>query len=283
MAALVQAARQAVCLAMAGARRPAHWMAGLISCLPQECRLEFSFSTGLKFSPRRPFRIVALSGDPAERLWVDNYSNVTVLELDNGAAFEPTPIDGWAQLIERALSTGRIPFLAEQLSNRRFDLTLDDLPALGLQLLEELDALEFHGVLGPNEVPKHRSAKLGPRAHAAHRQFEKDYETVGATAAATGSTCHDPNSPRILELLEHLDDLVYEAIGGRAQAIQELQAAWPKVLGELGEDLLAESREQYLRYALSVWQECADAGSVRDPGRAIQALDVLSLLFGDGM
>ena len=52
-------------------------------------------------------------------------------------------MDGWARLIERTLSTGRIPFLAEQLSKRRFDLTLDDLPALGLQLLEDLDALEF--------------------------------------------------------------------------------------------------------------------------------------------
>ena len=88
MAALVQAAREAVCLAVAGACRPAQLMAGLFSCLPPECRLEFSFSTGLKFSPRRPFRIVALSGDPAERLWVGSYSNVTVLELDNEGRLE---------------------------------------------------------------------------------------------------------------------------------------------------------------------------------------------------
>ena len=54
-------------------------------------------------------------------------------------------------------------------------------------------------------------------------------------------------------------------------------------LGGLGEDLLIESREQYLRYALSVWEECVDAGSIRNPTRAIQALDVLCLLFGDGM
>jgi len=47
--------------------------------------------------------------------------------------------------------------------------------------------------------------------------------------------------------------------------------------------LLAESREQYLRYAVSVWEELATAGGVRDPARAIQALDVLSVLFGDSL
>ena len=81
MAALIQAARDAVCLAVVGACPPASLIAGLFSCLPPECRLEFSFSTGLKFSPRRPFRIVALSDDPAEQRWVAGHSNVTVLEL----------------------------------------------------------------------------------------------------------------------------------------------------------------------------------------------------------
>ena len=45
--------------------------------------------------------------------------------------------------------------------------------------------------------------------------------------------------------------------------------------------MLAESREQYLRYALSIWTECTQEGEIRNPTRAIQALDVLCLLFGD--
>ncbi len=279
-AALVQAARQAICLAVAGAARPAELMAGVMSCLPPECRLELSFSTGLKFSPRRPFRIVALSGDLAERLWVANYANVTVLDLGTGAASRSTPLDGWSLLVERLLSTGHFPFLAEQLSKRRSDLTLDDLPALGLQLLEDLDAWEFGGIAGLIEAREHRPAKPGPRAHAAHRQFEKSREAGTAVSAATSIDC-DPTSPQVVQSLEHLDDLVYEAIGGPPTAIKELQAAWPKLVQELGEDLLIESREQYLRYALSVWEECVDSNSVRDPARAIQALDVLCLLFGD--
>ena len=91
----------------------------------------------------------------------------------------------------------------------------------------------------------------------------------------------DPNSPEVLERLEYLDDLVYEAIGGQAELLGQLRAAWPKLANELGEELLAESREQYLRYALSIWEECAQADGVRQPTRAIRALDVLCLLFGD--
>ena len=159
VAALVQAARDAVCLAVAGSGQPAHVIAGLFSCLPPECRLELSFSTGLKFSPRRPFRIVALSGDPAERLWVGSYPNVAVLELGKDGTAGSMPLDGWTRLIEQTLATGQIPFLAAQLSKRRFDLTLDELPALGLQLLEDLDAREFDGDCEPIGLPENASVR----------------------------------------------------------------------------------------------------------------------------
>jgi hypothetical protein len=276
MAAFVQAVRDTVCLAMTGSARPAQLIAGLFSCLPLECRLEFSFSTGLKFSPRRPFRIVVLSGDLAERLWVAGCSNVVVLEMNKDAAAMLMPLDGWTRLTEQILSTGRIPFLAAQLSKRRFDLTLNDLPVLGLQLLEDLDLLEFGDAGGPTQQPE-----KGPtRAHSAHRQFDKSAHG-GAMTSTARAISHETTSPEVLERLERLDDLVYEAIGGRSGALEELQAAWPKVLIDLGEGLLNESREQYLRYALSVWEECVDESGIRNPTRAIQALDVLCLLFGD--
>jgi hypothetical protein len=42
---------------------------------------------------------------------------------------------------------------------------------------------------------------------------------------------------------------------------------------------LAESREQYLRYALSIWEEFNEKDGQRTPVRAVHALDVLCLLF----
>ncbi len=279
MAALVQAARDAVCLAVGGPQ-PIAWIAGLFSCLPTECRLEFSFTTGLKFSPQRPFRIVALSDDPAEQAWVASYPNVMVLD-PTSSAIKSMPSDGWTQLIERALDTNQVDFLAAQISKRRFDLSLDDLPALGLQLLEHFDWTERHeedNIEGPS-----RSPTSATHAHAAHRQFQKSART--GTALQSHANAAEPglHATRILEKLERLDDLVYEAISGQADSLEELRTVWPQILNELGDGLLVESREQYLRYALSIWEECADGDDIRNPARAIQALDVLSLLFGDGM
>ena len=173
MAVLVQQVCNSLCLAIAGSVESASVMAGLFSCLPLECRLEFSFSTGLKFSPWRPFRIVTLTDDPAERLWVASYPNVTVLDLVKDTASRSSQCDGWATLIERVLATDHVPFFASQISKRRFDLTLDDLPALGLQLLEGLDCTDFHSEPPPPEPRPSLIASLGQRAHAAHRLFEK--------------------------------------------------------------------------------------------------------------
>ena len=281
VAAFVQAARNALCLAVAGTRLSVPLIAGLFSCLPPECRLEFSFSTGLKFSPRRPFRIMALSDDPAEQLWVANYPNVTVLNLNQRATPRSIPFDGWSRLIERILTGNHIPFLAAQLAKRRFDLSLDDLPALGLQLLESLDSSECRGDDALKEEAEQGPTTAGGRAHAAHRQFEKTLAAATTMSPTGPSSDLGVHSPEILEKLEYLDDLVYEAISGQTSALEQLRTVWPKLLGELGDQLLAESREQYLRYALSIWEERADASGIRNPVRAIQALEVLCLLFDD--
>jgi hypothetical protein len=280
MAALIQRSCNAVCLGLGGVVRPAPLIAGLFQCLPMECRLEFSFSTGLRFSPWRPFRVVALSDDPAERLWVSTYPNVTVLELGKGAMTDVAPLDGWALLIERALTPEHVEFLAERISARRSGLNLDDLPALGLQLLEELD----NQGLDDNRPAKTLAAAMAQLAHAPHQRFEKDSRSASTQhRTAPGIEHTGLHSPEVLERLEDLDDLVYEAISGKSESLGQLREAWPKVLEELGGPLLAESREQYLRYALSIWTECAQGGTIRDPIRAIQALDVLCLLFDESM
>ena len=318
LAILIQAALDSACLAVAGSPSAAELIAGLFSCLPPECRNEFSFSTGLKFSSRRPFRIVALPDDPAEQRWVAHQHNVTALELADGPSAESMPIDGWARLIERVLTTGRTSFLTTQLSKRRFQLASDDLSALGLQLLEELDACEFRGDQPRDDwaekgnwllLPSDRScdykkpdakidnpstsapagqAGIGSEglthAHAAHHRFEKSPEAVATVdlKATAPSKVLASNAPEILEKLEHLDDVVYEAISGQATALEQLFTLWPEVLGELGEDLVAESREQYLRYTLLIWEACFDTGNIRNPSHALQALDVLCVLFKEG-
>ena len=280
VATMVQMARESVVLAVGGAVPPDILIAGVFACLPPECRTEFPFSTGLKFSPRRQFRIVAVSDDPAERSWMAGYPNVSIFDPRCDESFHSTPLDGWGQLIKRSLANDKISFLTAQMARRRFNLALDDLPALGMQLQEELESLEM-GRRRPVEQPASAVHPAARSAHAAHQQFAKR-DGAGATATSPGRTPslgHSP--PEVLDKLERLDDIVYEAMNGQPDALQQLQTSWPKLISELDDELAAESREQYLRYALSIWRECADSGGTRQSSRAIQALDVLCLLFDD--
>jgi hypothetical protein len=292
LATLVQAALACPALALAASPEPEHLIAGLLNCLPPECRTQFSFSTGLHASPQRPFRIVAMPNDRAEWRQVERRCRATVLDLSQAPPVDFSPIDGWARLIEHVLRAGRIAFLAAQFSKRRFELAPSDLPALGLQLLEEFDGTALPAKQGEQEQPKPRSpAPPAPgdwldglqRAHAAHRRFRGSAILAApATSGEAGpSVPARTNHAEVQQELERLDDLVFAAVDGNADALAQLRQEWPKLHDELGEALLAESREQYLRRALSIWQGSVEPNGLRDPSRASHALEVLCILFDE--
>ena len=131
------------------------------------------------------------------------------------------------------------------------------------------------------QTPAH--AEVVQHAHRPHPGFGNNGAAPAAArcSAPPPSELLDPNDPEVLAKLEHLDDLVYDAIGGRVEAIGELQEYWPRVREELGDDLLVESQEQYLRYALATWTESIEPDALRDPTRAIHSLEVLCLLFNE--
>jgi hypothetical protein len=81
--------------------------------------------------------------------------------------------------------------------------------------------------------------------------------------------------------LELLDDIVFEAIAGKPSALDELRALWPMVLAQVGAELIAESRAEYLRHAMHVWRGCTDGDEVRNPRLAINAMEVVCLLLGE--
>jgi len=81
--------------------------------------------------------------------------------------------------------------------------------------------------------------------------------------------------------LEALDDAVFDAIQGKSAALTLLRVLWPQLKSCLGVPLLAESREQYVRYALSVWREPALSNGNHDPRRTVDALEVLCVLFDE--
>ncbi len=288
LATLVQAALHSTVLALAKAHNIEYLIAGMMNCLPPECRTEFSFSTGLKPSVRRPFRVMAVSDNRGQWQRLRQQNQATVLVLSETPPAEFAPIDGWARFIQRVLESGRFSLLATQFAKRRFELTTEDLPALGLQLLE---ALDFSSL--PTEPPSARTPKEPPssgdwydglqRADAPHQNFQNSAQPVAnqVDSPPGPSTTLEPDSPEVLQKLEHLDDLVFEAIAGKQTALEQLQTYWPEVCAELGTELLAKSREQYLRHALSIWEDSVDPAGLREPSRAMQALDVLCVLFDE--
>jgi len=284
MACLLQAARQATCAAVGGKPSSEQIMAGLLNCLPPECRLMFSFSTGLRYSPRRAYRWLSLPEDPTQRCWLAQFPQVVLLEPAADKTPPAMPWDGWSQFIRRVVESGRYDYLAAQLSKRRYQLVLDELPALGLQLLEEMERRELRN--SSAEYSWEESKACAPSttfSHAAHSLFSRrglrpSSQHFSDDGAATGLTL---DAPELLESLEQLDDLVYEAIDGEETSWTKLQTAWPKLAAQLTPEALAESREQYLRYVLTVWQECAENSGLRQAEMAMRAIEVLCLLLDE--
>ena len=293
MAALVQAALDAVSFAVAGGPPAEHLIAGLINCLPESCRTEFSFSTGLRFSAQRPFRIVALSQDGDEQRRIERAYKLSVLRIDKQPPPELAPVEGWSRLVYQVFKTGRTSYFARQLAQRAGAVELTDLPALGLELIEQCQGGRAAG-------PPHRSTETRPRAGGRHREFHAaDPAPLGGTAsteAAGQQLACDPQAsvaprrtgpsqllavdhPEVREKLERLDDLVYDAMAGKEAAADELREYWPHVRVALGEELLAESCEQYLRYAMSLWDECIGPEGVRQSSRTARSLEILCLMF----
>lgn len=292
LATVVTAALGSELLAIAGSSATEHVIAGVINCLPPECRTEFSFSTGLTYSSRRSFRIVTAPNDPGERRRMTRQYHATVLDLSQSRPSEFAPIDGWGRFILAVLQSRRSSSLATQFAKRRFGLSSADLPALGLQLLEELDDAAIPRQPAAEEMAADAPAERVPprdwleglqQAHAAHRRFLGGASLAAVDPRGTGAAPSQasPDTTEVLEQLESLDDLVFEAINGDRRALVELRTRWPKLHAELGDELLGESREQYLRHALSIWQDAVDSSGARDADRAMHALDVLCILFDE--
>ena len=73
---------------------------------------------------------------------------------------------------------------------------------------------------------------------------------------------------------------MFDAVQGKGRALADLHKLWPVLKTELGAPSWP-NREQYIRYALSLWQEPLDIDGNHDPARAVNALEVLCVLFDE--
>ena len=258
-------------------------IAAFIGTLPVECRTEFSFSTGLRFSARRAGRISAL-GEERSTWKAVARQGVTLLDLDSLGGGDALEWQGWAGYVAHALAAGSFSQLANELSHTRPGLKVSQLDGLADEISKARTPRA--SVLKKPAEPCGEPAILKiARPEEDERPIERHPgggRTIAATAAEpsdTAATLAD-HSPETLELLEQVDDLVFAAIGGDQRALEELEVVWPTVQDELEPDVVEQSREQYLKCALSIWSECVE-GEAHRPDRAVAAIDVLCVLFED--
>jgi hypothetical protein len=295
MAALVQQAISAERLVLVGSQGQ-QCLAGLISCLPTELRMQFSLSTGLKLSPRRPFRLSAAPADSAGlRRWAREFrADVLILGSAEPAAIEA---GSWAAVVESALAESKLsqlaaevvhphapairPAAAEPIVARAAAENVEPVSRIASDSESESSG-ELNGFAESSSGARESdepASRTFDRADASHQRFAGDtaggvLQAVSRPAVRRPAQCE----PDVLDLLERLDGLVFEAIDGSATALAALVEFWPEILTRLGEEGIADAREQYLRYALAVWQQ-TDARGVHDPLATLAALDVLCLLF----
>ena len=286
-ASLLHTALTADSLGLVADKEASQLLIALVNCLPLELRHQASFSTGLKYSPRRPFRWFVTSSDRGERRRLEEQFGVTVVEVDTGKKTTPAaPAEtvqtvqekGWAGYIAACLRSGNLGHLEAQLTQPRPGLSIDELEEIGDLLQEDLAA----DALRRPAASRSDTASRVAHAHASHTPL-KVFSPSAAPSATSARLSEAPSqlieteTPEILEELEKLDDAVYDAITGKAEALDRLTSLWPKVLDRLGYDLVEPSREQYLRYALGVWHDFIDQGD-GSPEMAVAALGVLEVL-----
>jgi hypothetical protein len=278
---LIHAAVAADSLIVAGAENPDWLVAGLLNCLPVECRPELSFTTGLFFSPRRPFRLHVLSADPAQRRQLQRHPGVTLVDLSQ----DPPPdfvASGWAAFWEHAVRLDRLACAAAELRVARPGLRMRELPLLAAELalapsadsaaLRQAAAADASGSIRRPHPPHKRLARIAAGQTDAPTTDAPPRKPAGPAAALTTA------SHELLEKLERLDDLVFDTINGRRAGMDELARLWPQVAAELPREVVQESREQYIRYAMDLWER-NQPSELRDPQWAMAALDVLYVLF----
>ncbi len=285
MAMLVQAALANRRLAISSDIPCEQLVAGLFNLLPVECRVEFSFTTGLNTRQADRCAIWRCPADAAAARAAAR-QGFTVLQLDPTAGSDVT-WDGWAGWIASNLTSGKLSALAAELEKPRPGLTTAGLDELAASIQADASA----DSAGPyrNDPPPRTSTGAnasGPPKpdHGLTRRMRHRPACSWTLRPNAGPswTCWRQSWPNsrlhVLEMLERVDDLVFAAISGDAQALAELEVAWPLAASELEPELVEQSREQYLRRALAICADFAE-GEVRRPERALAAIDVLSVLF----
>jgi hypothetical protein len=262
---------------------------GLLNCFPVEFRTELTFTTGLRYSPRRPFHLAPITGDAAEKRQAARCEGVTVVDVSETVESVDVERGSWATYVAEAIRRDRLHNLANVLQHSPPGLTLSDLNELGEQSLGALGGQQVTvGTVADRECSTEASVAGADtqRVFRTDRPMGKqtgEWEVKIASAGKTeplrtsSSTSESNSTLDSTRLAEQLESAICEVIDGTKGAMDEVVRLWKALSAQVKPEQLPARREQYLRYTLTLWHACGAASG--RPERAIQSLDLLEVIF----
>jgi hypothetical protein len=118
------------------------------------------------------------------------------------------------------------------------------------------------------------------RSHPAHSHRQGAAGAKDLLPNELPSLLLHPETEQMRELLEDLDDSIFAAIQGSDAALERAKTLWPRAIAEIDWQLVEESREHYLRFAVEVSRR-QEQREVRSPENAVLVLEIISLLTKD--
>ncbi len=294
----VNAALEKPVLVLTQSEQPAFLISGLFNCIPVECRPQFSFSTGLRFSAKRPFRLVAMPEALPENIEEVRAAGWPILPLIQSIYTKPPPLEGWGRFLYPVLKNRDFSYLSSQFSKHRFGLTEADLPALALQLLEEyetmlrsesstetleLEELDYGSELPSGLLNRLRTAREERRISSKTATLSSDptekEEPSPPFPTATDSPATEETSMESQKRLERFEALLVQAMVGKKSALEEVKQIWGEIEQARPPSLLERTREEYIHHILFLWRLEAESNPNYYDSSTSNCLDLLSIFL----
>ena len=249
-------------VALAGSNDAETDIQALIQVLPIDCRAELSFSTALRHSPRRPFRLLVAPDDYVEQRRLERTFDTTIVDLSASAESLDAPTGEWPRFVLQCLAAKSWDELTSAVSKGGAPQTLRDLSRSMAAQPRQANRDE------PNVAVATASVARADAPHARHAVDHADMpgHLIGAQHG------------ELMDRLGQLDDVVFDAVSGDHSAVEKLRSLWPAFCRDLEPSLVDESKEQYLRYVVQRWKDTSRLDTPTTPD-ATALLDIVSLLF----
>ncbi len=290
LAAILDAVIAAPRLGLAAGTDSLRMVASILGMLPVDCRTQVTFSTGLRYSPARPFRVCCVESNQAVVRRLQRSYGLPIVESETTPHFVASPSESWGAFVAQSLARGEWARFSEALQVRRPGVSLDRLPELARCLCSGQVEPAWQGNRQSSDRRASEPAADAHRHHVTLHREDGEHRSMpaGLLAAAVlprvAAVMDEPSTilarrfPNAAEQLLRLEGIVFESLAGRPAAAAGMVELWRELLHDVGRKHATEVRELYMRYAITLWRELNDSDPQSSHERGLGALEVLGVL-----